>query len=273
MLRMKFGRVLLAVIAAWSCSANSAVKAQSANVPPGPTEIAARLMAAYPGIVKSVDGNDIVFSDGTKLPIDDGKGLKSAADWLENPDIKDMFRYAYPAGAASSEPAKDFDPGRARNEAFLTKVYGDCRKGGVDKDLVSIVWMPKKYGHKLKFTRINGAAGHLKAVSEDLDRLPARYNVDLFPTAGTFNCRVVAGTKAISAHSFGIAIDIALKHSSYWRWFLNKSGKPGAVIKYRNAIPLQIVDVFERHGFIWGGRWNHFDTMHFEYRPELLPAP
>jgi len=24
--------------------------------------------------------------------------------------------------------------------------------------------------------------------------------------------------------------------------------------------------------FIWGGRWYHFDTMHFEYRPELLDA-
>ena len=33
---------------------------------------------------------------------------------------------------------------------------------------------------------------------------------------------------------------------------------------------MTIVDVFERHGFIWGGRWFHYDTMHFEYRPELL---
>mgnify|MGYP002637708491 CR=1 FL=1 len=24
------------------------------------------------------------------------------------------------------------------------------------------------------------------------------------------------------------------------------------------------------NGFIWGGRWFHYDTMHFEYRPELL---
>ncbi len=30
------------------------------------------------------------------------------------------------------------------------------------------------------------------------------------------------------------------------------------------------IDIFERHGFIWGGRWYHFDTMRFEYRPELL---
>lgn len=26
----------------------------------------------------------------------------------------------------------------------------------------------------------------------------------------------------------------------------------------------------ERHGFIWGGRWYHYDTMHFEYRPEMI---
>jgi hypothetical protein len=33
---------------------------------------------------------------------------------------------------------------------------------------------------------------------------------------------------------------------------------------------MKIVDVFEKHGFIWGGKWYHYDTMHFEYRPELL---
>jgi hypothetical protein len=21
---------------------------------------------------------------------------------------------------------------------------------------------------------------------------------------------------------------------------------------------------------VWGGRWYHYDTMHFEYRPELF---
>jgi hypothetical protein len=41
-------------------------------------------------------------------------------------------------------------------------------------------------------------------------------------------------------------------------------------LPYRNAIPLEIVRIFEKHGFIWGGAWYHYDTMHFEYRPELL---
>jgi hypothetical protein len=33
---------------------------------------------------------------------------------------------------------------------------------------------------------------------------------------------------------------------------------------------LEIVEIFERHGFIWGGKWYHFDTFHFEYRPEII---
>ncbi len=62
-------------------------------------------------------------------------------------------------------------------------------------------------------------------------------------------------------HAWGAAIDLNTKYSDYWLW--SKGG-------YRNRIPMEIVEVFEKHGFIWGGKWGHFDTMHFEYRPELL---
>jgi hypothetical protein len=39
---------------------------------------------------------------------------------------------------------------------------------------------------------------------------------------------------------------------------------------YPNQIPWPIILLFEKYGFIWGGKWHHFDTMHFEYRPELF---
>jgi peptidoglycan LD-endopeptidase CwlK len=50
----------------------------------------------------------------------------------------------------------------------------------------------------------------------------------------------------------------------------NPGAKETDKIKYVNHIPKEIVKVFEKHGFIWGGRWYHYDTMHFEYRPELI---
>ena len=30
------------------------------------------------------------------------------------------------------------------------------------------------------------------------------------------------------------------------------------------------MEVFERNNFIWGGKWGHFDILHFEYRPEII---
>ncbi|MBN9071220.1 MAG: M15 family metallopeptidase [Rhizobiales bacterium] len=71
----------------------------------------------------------------------------------------------------------------------------------------------------------------------------------------------------MSMHAYGAAIDLNTKYTAYWQW-----QKPDAAghIKWSNRIPKEIVDIFERHGFIWGGRWYHYDTMHFEYRPEML---
>jgi hypothetical protein len=236
--------------------------------PPDKAVIAKRLEAAYPAFVARIEGNDVVFKDGTKLPFDDGKKAKPFAEWLAHPDIEDMFRQPYPKGAPiTTPPPADFDPGRARNADFFAKIYGNCREAGFAKSLTTIAWLPKKTKQTLAVTTINGVAAKLQAVSDALDALPPRFDVFLVPSAGTFVCRPVAGTDQRSAHGYGIAIDIALKRSDYWRWAKGGSaGTPG----YKNEIPAEIVDIFEKHGFIWGGRWFHYDTMHFEYRPELL---
>ena len=68
-------------------------------------------------------------------------------------------------------------------------------------------------------------------------------------------------------HAFAAAIDINKDLAHYWR---RPGNKVGRVRRYRNRIPVEIVEIFERHGFIWGGKWYHYDTMHFEYRPELI---
>ncbi|MBK5650550.1 MAG: M15 family metallopeptidase [Rhizobium sp.] len=73
----------------------------------------------------------------------------------------------------------------------------------------------------------------------------------------------------MSMHGYAAAIDLNLKVSDYWLWAAKGDGK-AKTIPYKNRMPREIVDIFERHGFIWGGKWYHYDTMHFEYRPELL---
>ena len=189
---------------------------------------------------------------------------------LDDPDIKDMFAFDYPVGEKGLAPDVNVDPGRARYLPLFRKMYGDCRAAGFAKTLADVVWLPGKDGRHLKFSRINGAAEALQKISNELARLPDRFLVYVRPSQGTYNCRRIAGTNRTSAHGFGIAIDIAAAHSHYWL-----RAKPGAGghIAYKNEIPWEIVRIFEAHGFIWGGKWYHYDTMHFEYRPELMERP
>ena len=100
--------------------------------------------------------------------------------------------------------------------------------------------------------------------SDELDLKP--YLVSI---GGTFNWRPIKGTQRLSTHSYGIAIDINTNKSDYWQWNCNCTDEENKVI-YKNRIPQIIIDIFEKNGFIWGGKWYHYDTMHFEYRPELL---
>ncbi|MFN0217852.1 MAG: M15 family metallopeptidase [Hyphomicrobium sp.] len=231
-------------------------------------EIAGRLTTAYPDDVAGVEGNEVIFKDGGRLPFDDGKGEKSFELWLTDPDIEDMFRFAYPAAAATAAPVTD--PGRARNSLFFRKIYGDCHKGGVAKNLTAIGWLPGLSRQTIKVTTRNGVAGRFRDLTNELANLPKRFQTVLMPSAGGYVCRDIAGTRMPSAHGYGIAVDIALKRSHYWRWG-RRDDRTAPV--YRNAIPMEIVAIFERHGFIWGGRWKHYDTMHFEYRPELFSPP
>ena len=232
----------------------------------GPRD-AERLVAAYPDHLAKLDGQSIVWRDGTRMLVEDSARPKSLDDLFARPDLKDIFHWPYPKGRHGVPPADGADPGRIRHAPFFAKMYGDCTKGEVAKHLVDVPWLPSRGGGIFKVTRINGVAEKVRKISEELEKLPARFTTFLVPAAGTYHCRVIAGTNRQSAHGYGIAIDIAIKHAHYWRW-----SKPNAngVRAYRNAVPWEIVEVFERHGFIWGGKWYHFDTMHFEYRPELL---
>ena len=51
----------------------------------------ARLVKAYPHFIDRIQGNELVWKDGTRMSIDDGHGAKSFEAMLEQPDIKDMF--------------------------------------------------------------------------------------------------------------------------------------------------------------------------------------
>jgi len=223
------------------------------------------LVAAYPNALVGHDANNLRWRDGTVMPASPSAESKSFTELLQHASIVDQFRIPYPRGPLERPPDVDADPGRFRNTAFFTKMYGDCQKGGVTPHLVSLSWLPKTWDKPTRITSVNGVDEHLRTVSSEIDALPDKIKRAAYPTAGTYNCRAVADTGQPSPHSYGIAIDLNLAFSDYWYW-VPHSGP----IAYRNRMPEEIVAIFEKHGFIWGGKWYHFDTMHFEFRPELL---
>ena len=149
---------------------------------------------SYPEFLDRIEDNELLWKDGTRMRVDDGKGPKPLDAMLDDPDVKDMFLMRYPLGEKGVPPEPNFDPGRVRYLPLFNKMYGDCRSAGFMTNATNVLWLPSRYGKNLQFTRVNGAAEELQKVSNELDRLPAHFLDYLRPTQGTYNCRASAGT-------------------------------------------------------------------------------
>jgi len=222
-----------------------------------------RLVRAYPDHLAAWQGDALIWRDGTRMPIGAGLPARDFEAMLLSATVADGLRQTYRPGPVDGPPPRDHSPGRIRNTAFFLKMYGDCRAGGVP--MRPVAWMPHLGRQSLSVTAVNDVAGRLERVVQGLEALPDRYRAWLVPSAGTMSCRPVADTGLVSMHGYGAAIDIATRQSDYWHW---ARGEPS----WRNRIPFEIVEAFEAERFIWGGKWFHYDTMHFEYRPELFPS-
>jgi len=90
-----------------------------------------------------------------------------------------------------------------------------------------------------------------------------------------WNWRNIAQTYSRSYHSYGLAIDLLPKSlgtkESYWLWAKRRRDDWWNVSYNERYHPHDvIIKAFEKYGFTWGGKWTFYDTMHFEYRPEIL---
>lgn len=67
---------------------------------------------------------------------------------------------------------------------------------------------------------------------------------------GCYNFRCKRGSKKISTHAWGIAIDL--------NPMSNQFGTKGNMDE-------RIIEIFESFGFVWGGRFKVSDPMHFQF--------
>lgn len=231
-----------------------------------------RLVAAYPDFLQpALEPHVVLWKDGARTPFDDGVPKADFEERFRNASLADQMSIPYPKGWPVAAPLPQQDPGRLRHEPFFRKMYGGTPEQ-VEAALTRVPWRPAG-GKKIRFTSINGAADALDAVSAEIDQLPPAARRYAAQPIGAFNWRPIAGSERLSMHSLGIAIDFQLPApcQRYWQWDdpnpRHNRPYPQALLNDENLG--LIVCIFEKHGFIWGGKWAHYDTMHFEYRPEL----
>ncbi|WP_017416049.1 M15 family metallopeptidase [Clostridium tunisiense] len=221
------------------------------------------LFLAYPehvtGVEKSAEGNVYVILKSGKRILYDDKKQKTHDEKLNNPDIQDMLEQPYPLDSIDELPDVNFDPGRGRIYNLLHEVYGS-NQGTIERNLTNC--------NGWQFNKQNGAAEALKAVLKDVNeasKTNGKIGGFVYPINGTYNYRYVSGTGRLSPHAFAIAIDIKSHPHDYWKWNTRSNGE-----KRMQAYPKELVKIFENHNFVWGGKWGHFDILHFEYRPEVI---
>jgi hypothetical protein len=159
-----------------------------------------------------------------------------------------------------------------RSEDFLERLYDAASLKETESHIITVNFL----GFSVKVhQRIAQPIASVAAECEALRRVDPQVAAFLagISEVDGFNYRYVADTATRSYHSYGLAVDLIPRSwdgkTPYWLWAINDRWW-ATPYERRWMVPLSIVAAFEKQGFVWGGKWLFFDTMHFEYRPEIF---
>ncbi len=135
------------------------------------------------------------------------------------------------------------------------------------------LWGKKVTVHKALVPTLNRIEKEIN-IKAKKDKILAAFLKEI-RVVGGWHYRVILGTQSRSLHSYGVAIDFEPlrleSYNTYWRWTRKKMDDWYRLTYADLWIPPDsFIQVFEKYGFVWGGKWLYFDTIHFEYRPEIL---
>lgn len=221
------------------------------------------LRQAYPAIVERLTRDAtgrrwLLLRNGQRIAYDPAVSASVDADGIpQDASVKESMEMVYPLGRRPVPP-EGVNPGRIRSQALLAALYGDSPAA------LQLISVPVNKS-RVRVAVAQGMAEAFQKVAEGLERLAQDpfLREYIFPLGGQY-WRVISGTGRLSPHSYGIAVDLNPQLGPYWRW--NRLRPHPA----QSVYPEAIVELFEANGFIWGGKWHHYDLMHFEYRPELI---
>jgi len=218
------------------------------------------LHRTYPDLIYAVTRNTLRTTSNRLIVIDDEVEKRHHVKFT-NADIEDQLSQVYPVGRCYRGRRRDVDPGQMRSRDFLRLAYG-ANETAVMRGSTMIEW----FGQRIRFSKRHGAARALRHVLAELEQLPEKFHDVLKPIGRTIDWEPEENG-SVDVHAYGIAIDLNPAFRDRWRYIGRKKRR---VNTFRNRVYPEVIAVFERHGFIWGGKWYHFKTNHFEYRPALI---
>jgi hypothetical protein len=197
-----------------------------------------------------------------------------SADRLKQAEECDPIFYSYPLGPLSAPPPPPPDQLPRYCSDVMESLWGSTETE-IREHGRSVTFL----GHRMFVNEIVVAA--LAAAERDIRATAAADPevaawVDDMSITYSFISREIAGSSTPSQHAFGLAVDLVPRSYGgrhvYWRWSraLDRAGWSRIPLERRWSPPASVVRTFERHGFVWGGKWARFDAIHFEYRPEIL---
>jgi len=161
-----------------------------------------------------------------------------------------------------------------RSDFFLNDLWQAPNRDETEKNLAQITFLGKPARiHKLIQSQTAVVEEQIRNIGKTDPEVQAW--ITSIYTLESYGWRNIAHTQSRSYHSYGLAIDLLPrslgKKQTYWLWTSqNREDWWNVAYDERYHPPESVIKTFEANGFIWGGKWPLFDTMHFEYRPEIL---
>ncbi|MBO7486373.1 MAG: M15 family metallopeptidase [Spirochaetaceae bacterium] len=229
--------------------------------------------------VISLNNKEFCWADGRLLP-------KDKADKFSDYDPQQIYPYTgkprNPAEYTKEKIALLKQKGTQEalqkekpvDESFIIELLGVKNRIITEEKIVK----SQLLGHRLNIHKY--IKDKISTISNEIESLAAKdkeiadFIKTVYETSG-YNWRTIDGTnERRSCHSYGIAIDVLIKNNkktTYWEW--ERVWNPDWMLVPQKRLwtpPEAVIKSFEKQGFVWGGTWDEYDTMHFEYRPELI---
>lgn len=208
---------------------------------------------------------------------------------LEHKDLYSPFLYSYAKEMSDPKDFTDEDINRIKNFSapenrtqrkgsppFLYDLIYDCNTRASLETHIKYFSFLNKRCNAHEFIHDKLALVQADIFKEAESDLEVKQFIADIASADSYSWRSISDSGNRSFHSLGLAIDILPKgwgqKNIYWAWRRDIDPENWMMLDLdrRWMPPKKVVEIFESHGFLWGGKWIIWDNMHFEYRPEVI---